>query len=93
MAVTVDKSHINVLIKHDHQVRTHELCNTVGIRKPAVVSIMHYLGFNKICTSWIPKMLEEEHKEAQKAICTELIQCYNNEGDAFMSCTVTGDKT
>jgi hypothetical protein len=38
-------------------------------------------------------MLTEEHKEARKAICTELLQRYENKGDAFMSRTVTGDET
>jgi hypothetical protein len=37
-------------------------------------------------------MLTEEHKESRKAICTELLQRYENEDDAFTSSIVTGNE-
>jgi hypothetical protein len=77
----------------DCQVRTLKLCSTVGIGKPAVISIFHNLRHNKVCTQWVPKMLTEEHIEAQKAICMELCQRYENEGDAFVPHTVTVNET
>jgi hypothetical protein len=50
MAVTADnKSCIDALSKYKCWVRPLELCDVVGIGKPAVISIIHDFGYNKVC--------------------------------------------
>jgi len=51
------------------------------------------LKFWKLCARWVPKMLTEEHKLKRQASALDFLTRYNEEGDNFLSCVVTGDET
>jgi hypothetical protein len=54
------------VIKQDHQVRTLKLWDAGGTGRPAVISIVHDLGYNKVYARWVPKTMTEEHKKPGK---------------------------
>jgi len=51
------------------------------------------LGFRKLCACWVPKMLTEEHKLKRQASALDFLTRYSEEGDNFLSRSVTGDET
>jgi hypothetical protein len=62
--VTADNSRIDALIKQNQQVKTLELCDAVGIAKPAVIRIVHDFG-HKTC------VLTDQNQEARKVVSTD----------------------
>jgi len=51
------------------------------------------LGYRKVSACWVPRLLPEDHKGQRKAITSELLQRYQNEGDDFLLHIVTGDES
>jgi [histone H3]-lysine36 N-dimethyltransferase SETMAR len=51
------------------------------------------LGYKKLCSRWVPKMLTDEHKQKRLASAQKFLQRYRNEGDEFLGHIVTGDET
>ena len=45
----------------------------------------HKLKFRKLCASWVPKMLTEEHKLKRQASTLDFLTRYGEEGDNFLS--------
>ena len=44
-------------------------------------------------TSWVPRSLTTKHRRQRKAICSELLEHFDAEAEAFLSRIVTGDET
>ena len=42
---------------------------------------------------WVPRLLTEDHTVQQKAITSEMLRRYRDEGDVYLVSIVTGDKT
>jgi len=58
------------------------------------VAIIDALGYSTVCARWVPRSLTTEHRRQRKAICSELLECFDAEGGGcFLSRIVTGDKT
>jgi hypothetical protein len=55
-----------MLIKQGGWVRTLELCDAVGIGKPAVMSTINDFGYNHICAQWVSKILQRSTKKPGK---------------------------
>jgi len=51
------------------------------------------LRFQKLCACWVPKMLMEEHKLKWQASAMDFLTWYSEEGNNFLSHTITGDET
>jgi len=51
------------------------------------------LGYRKICARWVPHLLTEDHKVQRKAITSEMLQRYRDDGDDFLLSIVTGDES
>jgi hypothetical protein len=49
------------------------------------------LCFQKLCSRWVPNLLTEEYKIKHQA--SEQVTIYSEQGDEFLSRTVTGDET
>jgi hypothetical protein len=92
-ATTENEDKVDADVGDDRRITASELCAAVGIGKPAVMGIVRELGYRKVCTTWVPKMLSVEHKTARKNVCAELLQCNEKDGDAFLSRISTGDET
>ena len=81
------------LIRDDRRITTRQLAAQLGIAIGSVSSIVHQLGYSKVCARWVPRSLTDDHKEQRKITCTELLARYEADGDDFLSCIVTGDET
>jgi hypothetical protein len=51
------------------------------------------LCFRKLCSRWVLKTLTDEHKMKRQASALTFQTWYSEQGDDFLSCTVTGDET
>jgi len=51
------------------------------------------LGYRKLCTSWVPKMLMDDHKMKRMGSALKFLTHYAQEGDEFLDSSVTGDET
>jgi len=51
------------------------------------------LKFLKLCASWVPKVLTEEHRLKRQASALDFLTRYSEEGNNFLSRVVTGDET
>jgi len=56
------------------------------------MAIIDALGYSKVCASWVPRNLTTEHRRQRKAICSELLERFDSEGEAFLSRIVTGEE-
>ena len=51
------------------------------------------LGYRKVSARWVPRQLTVEMKAQRKDMCTQLLERYNAEGEAFLQRIVTGDES
>ena len=93
VSVTDDKhqKQVDELIKHDH--RYHPEAERLGMSKERVGYIIGLLGYTKVCSQWVPRMLMPEKKQKRFASCEKLLKRYREEGDQFLLNTVTGDES
>ena len=65
--------------------------------KERVGYIIGLLGYTKVCSQWMPRMLTPEKKQKRVEICEELLKQllkrYCEEGDQFLLNIVTGDES
>jgi hypothetical protein len=70
-----------------------ELCAAVGIREPAVMTVIREVSFRKVCAKWVPKLLTVEHKATRENVCAEYLQHSDKNGGAFLSRIITDYET
>jgi len=63
------------------------------IEHSAVQEMIGSLGYRKICARCVRHLLTEDHKFQRKAITSEMLQRYQDEGDDFLLSIVTGDES
>jgi hypothetical protein len=51
------------------------------------------LEYRKVCATWVPWMLTQEHKDHWMQVCQDLLNHYEAEGDSFLDRIISGDKT
>ena len=51
------------------------------------------LGYRKICSRWVLRLLTEDHKVQRKAVTSEMLRRYRDEGDYILLSIVTGDES
>jgi len=56
-------------------------------------AVTENLGYRKLCTRWVPKMLTDNHKTKQIGSTLKFLMRYTQEGDEFLDSIVTGDET
>jgi hypothetical protein len=56
-------------------------------------AVREKLGYRKLCTHWVPKMLTDTHKMKQMGSALKFLTHYAQGGDEFLECIMTGDKT
>ena len=67
------------------------IATKLGIGHSAVQEMIVSLGYRKICARWVLRLLTEDHKVQRKAITSEMLRRYRDEGDDFLLSIVTGD--
>lgn len=92
-AVTEENiSKVEKLVKENRRIKLKELEASLGIGRPAIVSILHeHLGLSKVCTRWVPRLLTREQKEIRSSSSLELMHLFDRNPQDFRSRIVTGD--
>ena len=87
-------AHVDEMIQLNRRVRVRDIASALNISTYSVETIVHeHLQYRKICARWVPRSLTEEHKRNRLDISNELVQRYDEQGQAFLHCIVTGDET
>ena len=62
VSVTDDKhqKQVDELIKHDHCITQKQIAGRLGMSKERVGYIIGLLGYTKVCSRWVPRMLTPE---------------------------------
>jgi hypothetical protein len=58
----------------------------------AVQEMIGCLCYGNICARWVLRLVTEDHKVQQRAITSEMILRYHDEGDDFLLSIVTVNK-
>ncbi|GFO22540.1 histone-lysine N-methyltransferase SETMAR [Plakobranchus ocellatus] len=73
--------------------QTKEIADKVGISKERVHHIVTtVLDYRKVSARWVPRQLTVEMKAQRKDMCTQILERYNAEAEAFLQRILTGDK-
>ena len=56
-------------------------------------AVAEKLGYRKLCTRWVSKMLMDDHKTKRMVSSLKFLTRYPQEGDDFLDSIVTGDET
>jgi [histone H3]-lysine36 N-dimethyltransferase SETMAR len=93
-AATADnKAAVDGLIRSDRRVSCRIIAESLGISLGTVHTIISELEYSKVCARWVPRQLTDELKLKRLNVCTDLLQRYASEGNAFMDSIVTGDES
>jgi len=92
LTVTDDKhqKQVDELIKHDRRITQKQIAGRLGMSKERVGYIIGLLGYTKVCSLWVPRMLTPEKKQKRVKIWEELLKRYREEGDQFLLHIFTG---
>jgi hypothetical protein len=65
VSVTYDRhqTQVDELIKHDRHITQKQIAGRLGISKERVGYIIGLLGYTKVCSRWVPRMLTPEKKQ------------------------------
>ena len=83
----------NDIIHADRHITSRQLAVQLSVSNGRAMVIIDALGYSKVCVRWVPRRLTTEHRRQRKAICSELLERFDAEGEAFLSRIVTGDET
>jgi hypothetical protein len=92
--------HANDIIHADQHITSRQLAIQLSVSNGSAMAIIDALGYLKVCAfgylkvcaRWVPRSLTTEHRRQRKAICSELLERFYAEGEAFLSRIVTGDE-
>ena len=80
-----NKKRVDEIIKEDRRATLDEIATKLGIGHSAVQEMIGSLGYRKISVRWVPHLLTEDYKVQGKAITSEMLWRYRDEGDDFWS--------
>ncbi|XP_049945295.1 uncharacterized protein LOC126427113 isoform X4 [Schistocerca serialis cubense] len=63
----------NTLVRDDRRITIKQLSAQLDISVGSAVTIVHQLGYSKVCSRWVPPCLTEHHKDQRRTICAELL--------------------
>ncbi|GFO25718.1 histone-lysine N-methyltransferase SETMAR-like protein [Plakobranchus ocellatus] len=93
-SVTAHREKVDCMITANRSVKQKEIANAVGISKEQVHHIVTtVLGYRKVSARCVPRQLIVKMKAQRKDMCTQLLERYNAEGEAFLQRILTGDET
>ena len=87
------KKQVDELIKHDRRITQKQIAGRLGMSKERVGYIIALLGYSKVCSRWVPRMLSPEKKQKRVKIFEELLKHFHEEGDQFLLNIVTGNES
>jgi hypothetical protein len=83
----------NDIIHAGRRITSWQLAVQLLVSNGSAMAIIDALGYSKVCARWVPKSLTTEHRHQRKAICSEFLERFHAEREAFLSQIVTGDET
>jgi hypothetical protein len=83
----------NDIIHADWRITSRQLAVQLSVSIVSARAITDALGYSKVCARWVPQSLTTEHRRQRKAICSELLEHFDAEWEAFLSWIITGDET
>lgn len=93
-AVTSEnEQRLDHLIRWNRRITTREVCLELDIGFNAVETMLGNLGYRKVCARWVPRNLTQEQKDQRVAMCQDLLEQYETEGESFLDRIITGDET
>ena len=91
---TAHREKVNCMIRANRRVKQKEIADELGISKEREHHIVTtVLGYRKVSVRWVSRHLTAEMKAQRKDMCTQLLERYNAEGEAFLQRIVTGDES
>ncbi len=85
------------LLEEDCRITVSELCfhlQSADCTRTSVYKIVHnILGFRKLGSCWVPRLLTENHKKSRMGAALEFLQVYEREWSSLIGRIVTGDET
>lgn len=85
--------HADTLIRKDRRIKIRQLASELSISLGSAETIIHNLGYSKVCARWVPRDLTKDQKDTRKEISLDLLTQYEEYGDSFLARIVTGDET
>jgi hypothetical protein len=64
------------------------IATKLGIGHDSVQEMIGSLSYRKLCARWVPRLLTEDHKVQRKAITSEMLRKYRDEGHCTRICSV-----
>jgi transposase len=80
-----NEKRVDEIIKEDRCVMLDAVATKLGIAHNAVQEMIGSLGYQNICAYWVPHLLTEDNKVHEKAITSEMLWRYRDEGDYFFA--------
>jgi len=80
-----NQKRVDETIKEDRCVTLDVIATKLGTGHNAVQEMIASLGYQKICACWVLHLLTKDHKVQRKAITSEMLQRYRDEGDDFFA--------
>jgi histone-lysine N-methyltransferase SETMAR len=80
-------------IHADRRITSRQLAVQLSVSTGSAMAIIDTLEYSKVCARWVPRSPTTEHRRQRKAICSDLLERFGAEGEAFLSRIVTGDET
>ena len=70
VSVTDDKhqNQVDELIKHERRITQKQIAGRLGMSKERMGYIIGLLGYTKVCSRWVPRMLTPEKKNVLKVV-------------------------
>ncbi|GFN88094.1 transposase [Plakobranchus ocellatus] len=92
---TAHREKVDCMIRSNRRVKQKEIADEVSLSKERVhhIIITTVLGYRKVSARWVPRQLTVEMKAQRKDMCTQLLESYNAEGEAFLQSILTGDES
>ena len=92
VSVTDDKhqKQLDELIKHDRRITHKQIVGRLGMSKERVGYIIGLLGYTKVCSRRVPRMLTPEKEQKRVEICEEHMKRYREEGNQLLLMLLLG---
>jgi hypothetical protein len=81
---------VKSVLEHTRSISRTVTASEVGISPASVYSILtNCLRKQKVCAKWTPHMLNNDQTAIHVLLATIHLQCWRNEGNAFLNHIVT----
>jgi len=85
---------IEDIIRAERRVAVDAVATAIGCLRGQASNMMHEgLGFDKVCSCWVPRQLTPQHKSQRMGLSLQHLQRYQDEGDDMLSRIITGDES